>query len=907
MWEPSPDNLQTLVVLFRQSNDGSRESRTLRNQARTQLDGARSQPDLVNYLVYLLVNSPPQVPADATESVRATSGLWLKNVLVFDWARLVPENVSYVQQLVTRGLADPNQLIRNASSIVVTTLLAKVGLVGWPTLLPELVQAIDSSTPGDVAQEGAVIALRNICEDSAGLVAQNEDLMAQLVPKLITFTSSPSAKVRSHAISCLTEFVPLGSQAFLVHIDDFLQACFSLAQNDSSADTMSSICRAFSELLTIRPDKLVPHLEGVVQFTLHCLQSHDDNVALEGAEFLLSFAESDADEDTLRPLMPAILPAILQGMVFSDDDLFVIDSMAEDDSNEADRDQDIRPTMPKLKKGHGSSKKDEDDDSDDEEEDMEMSLESWNLRKCCAATLDQLAQKDPQATLEVALPIMLQRATAATEWPVKESAVLAFGAIAQGMQAVGETSYVSELVPYLVELLRSEHAPIREISCWTLSRYSGQQGVEWPVLQGVLNCTMDVNKRVQAAACGALSVLAETSGGELDPYAGELFQHLQRCFSRYQKNNLLSLYECIQTVATSTSAAISADPTVIYPVMEPMVVRWNEVSNEDYELLALLECLGFLAVAMGASFARFAPPLFERSIVLVREGLVLLQRAQIDPLSVDAPEPMVVVCALDLIDGLVQALGDSGTDPLFDAQEQSTQTGIADMLLMCLGLDNLDIKQSALALIGDLAIFNYNTQLLRHLPRLVPEIIAQINTRLIEDDSLYEPVGDNSMWALAEISMHHEKFSLNPWFQDIFQRLGTVLLSPNTHSPNLLSNAATAIGRVGLGSSQLLAPHVGVIISRWLEVIMDVDSTLEKDTALQGMCVSIGANPQALHADTLVEFFKVLAAYFTPSPALKQLVSTLMEGYKNMIPNFNELLGSLPPAFQQQLHASYTV
>lgn len=918
MWNPTPATLSTLALLLQQSNDGSRESRGQRSEARKQLEAAREQPDLVNYLVYLLVNQNGN-SSEFSETVRATAGLWLKNVLVFDWFRLTPEPISYVQSQAPKGLGDPSQLIRNASSIVVTTLVGKLGLNGWPVLLPELVGAIDQSQMGAPIQEGAVSALKNICEDNASLVAQDEELVAQLVPKLIAFTKSPNPKVRSSAISCLTEFVPHGSQAFLVHIDDFLNACFALAQSDSSPETLSSICRAFKELLTVRPDKLEPHLQGVIHFSIHCLKSSEESVALEGAEFLLALAESEADEDILGPVLPIVLPVVLETMVFSDSDLFVLDSVAEDDSNEADRDQDIKPSLPKTKHAHGhkvvnkangSNGDDDEDDGDlddDDDDDFESSLENWNLRKCSAATLDQLAQKIPHLTLETALPLLLQRINASQEWPVRESAVLAFGAIATGVLAVGESAFVPELVPFLVELLGNEHAPIREITCWSLSRYIEEETLDWTVLQGVLSCTLDVNKRVQAAACSALSTLSESAGSQLEPYASELFQHLRLCFSKYQKNNLLSLYECVQTVATSLSPSIAANPEIVNSVMEPMISRWNEVANDDHELLALLECLSYFAIAMGSAFAPFAPPLFERSVLLVRESLVLMQRAQIDPVNVDAPEPMVVVCSLDMIDGLVQALQETGVAPLFAAQERNTQSTIAEMLLMCLSLDSLLIKQSALALLGDLAIHCFDSQLLPHLPKLVPEVLAQIDPHQIETDVYYEPIGDNSMWAMAEIAMHHEKFSLEPWFNELFQKLGTVLCSPLTHSPTLLSNATTAIGRLGLGLPNLLAPHLHMFITKWLDCIMEVEATVEKDSALQGICMAIGSNPQALTIENLQQFLKVLAAYFSASITLQQLVKKVIEGYRNLLPNFGEIVESLPSAFQQQLKASYSL
>ena len=55
------------------------------------------------------------------------------------------------------------------------------------------------------------------------------------------------------------------------------------------------------------------------------------------------------------------------------------------------------------------------------------------------------------------------------EWEVKESGILALGAIAEGCMA-GMIPHLSELVPFLINCLSDKKALVRSISCWTLSR-----------------------------------------------------------------------------------------------------------------------------------------------------------------------------------------------------------------------------------------------------------------------------------------------------------------------------------------------------------------------------------------------------------------------------------------------------
>lgn len=882
MWSPSPPLLAALAQELAASVNGPGVSRDVRAEARRRLDAAREQPDLVNYLVYMLLTPGPPGP-------RAAAGFWLKNLIFSDWKRIPVDSVEYAKEHVLSALADPEPLVRKASSSVVTALLQQLGLLRWPELMPALMSAITSSD--GAVQDGALAALRKVCEDSSAVLARDVQLTSQLVGQLISFCDSDNPRLRGSAVACLTEFVPLGSDAFLVQLDAFLSTCFRLAQTDSDPSTLLNVCRAFNEVLSCRPDALAPHLPGVVAFCAHLTKGEDEAAALEAAEVLLSLAQSDAEDETLTPLLPLFLPQLLENMVLADEDVFILESMAEDDSAEADSVQDIRPSAPRSRQKTG------------EDKEFEAGLDAWNLRKCSALTLDRLALKSARLTMSIALPLLLGRIAPGEAWPVRESAVLAFGAVAQGCLEQDEASFVDELVPYLCELVRSEHAPIREIACWTLSRYAAYSS-DWTAFESVLQCTLDVNKRVQAAACSALATLAEAAGSALDSYAAELFQHLRRCFERYQAKNMFALYECVQTVAMACTQSLQESPVIAHPVLEPMLSRWQQVTEEDRELLALLECFSFMAVAMGQGFTEFAPPLFKRSMALVRESLILHERAQLDP-GTDEPDLVIVVCALDMLDGLVQSLHAGGLAPLLVADREN-QPSLVSLIEHCISLDDGDVRQSSLALLGDLAIYSFDL-LLPSLPEIVPDLVQLVDPRRIAEDPEYEPTGDNAMWALAEISLHHKQFSLKPYFQDLLQRLGTVLCTPEQLSTPLLANAAAAIGRISIGLPDLVAPHLSAFIQRWLEIIVDVDPTYEKDTALQGICLAIGANPEALSEPLLVGFLKVLASYFTPTPALVLLVRELVQGYKNAFPSFDQVLESLPAMFRQQLTAQYGV
>ena len=136
------------------------------------------------------------------------------------------------------------------------------------------------------------------------------------------------------------------------------------------------------------------------------------------------------------------------------------------------------------------------------------------------------------------------------EWEIKESGILALGAIAEGCRS-GMIPHLPELVPYLINCLSDKKALVRSITCWTLSRYA-----HWivtqphdvylkPLMSELLKRVLDSNKRVQEAACSAFATLEEEACTELVPYLGFILETLVFAFQKYQHKNLLILYDAI--------------------------------------------------------------------------------------------------------------------------------------------------------------------------------------------------------------------------------------------------------------------------------------------------------------------------------------------------------------------------
>jgi transportin-1 len=123
--------------------------------------------------------------------------------------------------------------------------------------------------------------------------------------------------------------------------------------------------------------------------------------------------------------------------------------------------------------GGGADAGDEDGNASEDEEELDFEDEDaadWSLRKCAAASLDQMALVFHERLLVVLLPCLQQTLTS-PDWLVRESGILALGAVAEGAYK-GLASHLPQLLPYLLKMLVDPKPLVRSITCWTVSRYA---------------------------------------------------------------------------------------------------------------------------------------------------------------------------------------------------------------------------------------------------------------------------------------------------------------------------------------------------------------------------------------------------------------------------------------------------
>lgn len=895
---------------------------------------SQRSPDINNYLCYILVHPEP-LPHLTTEEyhvIRCSAAILLKNN-ISNSISLSPQTLAYIKSELLSGLEDENKNIRHFTGNVITELMRKGGVMLWSDMLDQLLKMVENPASPDVlvaVQEGAMNALKKVCQDSKKSLARDSSKPLNfLIPKFLQFTHHPSAIIQAEALEVINIFLPMPSEAILAQIDNLVESLFRLG-NNAYTPLRKEVCRALVHLVDVRPDKIAPIMSGIVDYLVEQQSDDDHELALDAAEFWLTAGEHEHLKVHLGSFLPKIVPVLLKSMVYSQDDIERLGGEG-DDADEEDKIEDIKPTFAKsrqrlhngenvevvdeegkLRNGDGELSEGEIEEEDSEFEDFfgsEDPEDRWNLRKCSAAALDVLATVFHQPVLEVILPYLKENLRH-PEWPFREAAVLALGAVADGCLE-GVSLHLPELVPYLISLLSDPEPLVRQITCWTLGRYSRwaasgggshqpdplhlQKYFE-PTMEGILLRMLDGNKRVQEAAASAFANLEEQSKDVLVPYIKIIVQQFVTAMRQYKDRNMFILYDCVQTLAEHVNTALARDD-VVEILMPALIERWKKVKNDSKELFPLLECLSYVSTSLGRKFEPFSTPIFHRCINIIHLNLEL-QMAYDTKSILDKPDKDFLVTSLDLLSALIQALDGHSSQLVSESRPNFFQ-----LLIHCMADANNDVRQSSYALLGDCAIYVF-VQLQPYLPSIMDLLIQQLNIKnvLVSDETNAFSVINNACWSCGEIALQQGS-GMSPYVEKLYGSLLDIIQSSEVPA-SVTENAAVALGRLGLGSCIELAPHLETFASHFLDALDKVDETDEKDTALKGFCMIVGRHPEAMES-CLVKFFKAIARYKLPSPELKELFRQTIVGYHAFIADFDAFLLQIPQTDREVLQKNY--
>ncbi|GAX84819.1 hypothetical protein CEUSTIGMA_g12240.t1 [Chlamydomonas eustigma] len=859
-WEPQQAGLLQLACLLSEfQKPGSNQSLIL-----NQLDQYKAIPDFNNYLAFIFARGE-QLEIE----VRQGAGLLLKNNLKLQYASLQSEYQTYIKELLLILIAHPSKPLRQTCGSIATVVVGAGGLSAWPQLVASLSSCMQSDN--ETACEGALSTLYKIIEDHptqlneslSGLPVNSKgqqpcahELLVELLLKLMP---SSSVDIRTKAVSALNLLTREMPVALLDKLDVYLQGLFALA-HDNANTVRKEVCSGLVQLLAIQPDRLSPYLYQVIEYMLASNEHADQEVALESCEFWSCFCDAELEPELLRPFLPRLIPMLMKNMVFDEYDEEVQDAeAAEANPTKQDKDSELKPFSATDRDHSVAAEGDaEDGDGDNDEE----GISKWNLRRSSAAGLDRLSTVFKDDLLPILLPIVEQRLQD-PNWRARESAVLALGAIAEGCQQ-GLMPYLSGIINMMLPMLRDPRPMVRIITCWSLTRYSHWVliGASPPstsassasasplpattlpsVIQGLLKCVQDHNKFVQQAACSGVANLTDHTMSDdktelLHPFLQTILGTLGAASASFSRRNMRLLFDVLTTLSEAVGRAM-ASPDLLPAYMGPLFVRFQAYDLNDKDVLPLMDCFASLLPMLGEAVQPYAVIMFEKCMSMAKFQLDLRHQASATTSGLPGKEEFdanALCCSLDMLCGLCEALG-PGISTL------AAPSQIAQLVCQCCRDEKSSVRQSAFALMGDLARSS-PAVLQGVLNDLVTSALAILNPQLMNQDNIKSC--NNACWALGELAM-----KLQP---DVLKQSGLaariaectagILIFGGRLTRSILENSAITLGRVAMMCPEQVAPHLPHFCAQWCGALRNIRDDKEKEDAFFGLCSVIRLNPE---------------------------------------------------------------
>ncbi|KAM9237784.1 LOW QUALITY PROTEIN: transportin-1-like [Dugong dugon] len=878
-WKPHKQGLQQILQLLKESQS---PDTTIQRTVQQKLEQLSQYLDFNNYLIFVLTKLKSE-----DEPLRSLSGLILKNDVKAHFQHFPNGVTDFIKSECLNNIGDASPLIRATVAILIISIASKGELQNWPDLLKKLCSLLDSEDYN--TWEGAFGVLQKIRKDSAEIL-DSDVLDGPRIPKCLQFFKHSSPEIRSHAVACVNQFI-ISRTALMLHIDSFMENLFALA-GDEEPEVRKNVCRALVMLPEVRMDHLLPHMRNIVEHMLQRTQD-DENVTLEACEFWLPLAGQPKCKDVLVRHLPKLIPVLVNGMKYSDIDIILLKGDVEEDEAIADSEQVIRPRLHRARTVAQQHDEDGIEEEEEEETDDEDTISDWNLRKCSAAALDVLAYVYRDELLPHILPL-LKELLFHHEWVVKESGILVLGATAEGCMQ-GMTPYLPELIPHLIQCLSDKKVLVRSVTCWTLSRCA-----HWvvsqppdtylnPLMTELLKCILDSNKRVQEAACSAFATLEEEACTELVPHLAYILDTLVFAFSKYQRKNLLILYDAIGTLADSVEHHLNK-PEYIQMLMPPLIQKWNMLKDKDKDLFPLLECLSSVATALQSGFLLYCEPVYQRCVNLVQKALAQAMLNNAQPDQYEAPDKGFMIVALDLLSGLAEGLEGS-------IEQLVARSKILTLMYQC-KQDKMPEVRHSFALLGDLTKACF-----QHVKPCIADFMPIFGTSLNPE---FISVCNNATWAIGEISIPMGR-EMQPYIPMVLHQLTEIINRPNTPK-TLLENTAITIGRLGYVCPQKVAPMLQQFIRPSCTSLRNIRDIEEKDSAFRGICTMISVNPSEVIQD-FIFFCDAIASWISPKDDLRDMFCKILHGFKNQggDENWRRFSDQFPLPLKERLAAFYGV
>jgi len=887
-----------------------------------QFERLRTDIDFNQCLAYIFASSE-----GVDQITRRQAGIILRgNLSNSPVYATMPEKIRLqIKETVSKSLGDEHGPIRTTVGSILATIASLDKCEGWGNWLVILKKHLNHTNP--LLQKGALTAIESLLEDCADVIMEKYPKELHFVLQGVLETiRKPDQELRQKGINALGQVVKPGVPIqFKDIMDNYLKSLHILANEEKNPKVLVRVGWGYIAFLEAGSPSMKANFGSCVHSVMKLAHSSDEKVVYSSCEFFhgllayenlprsdwLASSAGSIQRGALRiflePHLKTLVTMFLSNMTYSEEEEANLGE--EKNSDVADDPRDIVPRHATIKDCKFSFKDKVDSLAKDE-------VFEWSVRKSSARNLDDLAYLMGEKLLPAFFPLV-KALLAHSNWKRRESGILSLGAVAHGCSE-GMLHHAKDIFTMLLKLTNDEKAPIRRISCWTLSRCS-QCMIEFdrtscneflPVLVKALVQKMgDVNKQVQKAACSAIvelynmEIVPQVLVGYIDP----LLSRILECFKKYQESNLHTLFDLVGTLARVYGQPFGQHK-YLKALVPDMIHYWSKLDMGNYGLFPLLECLSAIARVSGKNFAPYAKVMFPQCLKLIAKNLSALKsfRSQLEAKHSNGQRDEnilsnsefqrfeganAIICCIELAGAMSLCMGDM-------LPQVVDEKILMQVLLETMTDSNHHIRQCSTAWLGELVSVN---------PGPVVGKFENVAAAILNNlDPKYPCVCSNAAWATGQASIRLGARRMSSLAGPLMIKL--VPLLGNGHlNLTLRHNIAITISRLGLICPVEVAKHLEHFGKAWCQHLVGINDEREAALAYRGLVQVINKKPHVmLNKEAFEALCDSIASYNRPPENLFRMMKTLLHGFRSMSRDrWGEVLGWLDSDLRQHLFMMY--
>nr|CAI5826623.1 unnamed protein product [Callosobruchus analis] len=848
--------------------------------------------DFHNYLLFILGSS------SFSEDVRSLGGILLKNNIISAYGALTRESTEKIKHECLRLLKDPSREVRISISNIIV-IVAKDNLKTWPELVPLLVK---NFVDQDECSEVALTTLFAICEELINSQKSQDDIYKiskEVFPKFIEYINVEKCTERLKIIRLTNQFLQdyFAVMKQSIDLSAYLQSVMQLADTED-IELQKHICHTFVIYIENHEESLLPHLHNIICYQLEKCHHEDQEVALQACEFWLASTKLSSCKELLSPYIGKLLPTLLKNMRYSNAELNLLKDSLGSDANKKDLSKDISPFHFRNKNNLTEGEECYSDEEEEQSDDFDDFYVGWTLRKCSAASLDSIAVKFGDEILPLLIPLISEMLRC-SDHLIKESAILALGAIAEGCMN-GLRTELPDLIQYLINCMNDDNSVVRVITCWTLSRY-----VSWiinirpdnpdeyfvPVMTILLKHFIDENKRVQRAAISAFCIFQEEAQLKLIPYIDFILEGFKYGFEQFHCRSLYLLYDAIGVLAQSVGNHLSKDEYVS-KLLPPLMGKFMELNNYfDDHFIAVLECLSNVIPALETTFLPYSESVYWHCLQLINDTLVASVNYQTNPNEYDPPDKEPMNVAHDVLYSMALGLKSHFV-------KYVTNSNLIYLLYTTMQDSSNLIRQTSIALYGELISLCY--------PFLAPSVNEYIPLIIKNLDENTDGVCNNAAWVIGKLCSVMGA-GIQPYLNDILKAFVHILSDPAV-ARTMHKTVAISMCIVFFVCPDVTVPDMDVVVKNCCMLVRNVRDSDDKDLAFRGLCEVIVRHPE-FNKNYFIFFCDAAASWLNIRMDLKHIIQNVLLSFKQQYgeENWRQFYGQFPETLQVKLNDLYGV